>query len=399
MIKIRNLFKYTALLLILSFLAGASSALFLYALDFVTDLREGNQWLICLLPLGGILIVFLYESLSPEAEKGNKWIMARIKMQKGKPISLLLAPLVFTGTLITHLLGGSAGREGTALQLSTSLSSPFFSLFKLSQKEESIFLRSAVAAGFGSVFGTPLAGIIFAFEWESFRPRKWVDILPVILSSFLADWITRNLGIVHTNYSIPINFRSSSNPLFWTIIAALIFGLTARLFKYLMKNAAEQNKKWLPNKFLRVVFGGVIVSGFLLFSPFMELAGLGIPAITDGFSNAAPPYFFLLKIILTVITLQSGFKGGEVTPLFFIGATLGSALSVFIPLSPAFLAGMGMVAVFGAAAKSPITATLLAGELFGFNFLPFALLISLISDKTAGKNSIYQLNGNELATA
>lgn len=398
MINIRYLLKYSALILVVSILAGVASAFFLYTLDFVTDFRNGNKWLISLLPLGGLLIVFAYNRICSEADAGNKWILARIKNKTHNSISPLMAPLVLAGTLMTHLLGGSAGREGTALQLSSALSSPFFNLFKLSRKEETIFLRSAVAAGFGSVFGTPLAGIIFAFEWQSFKPKIITEIAPVIICSFLADLITTNLGIEHTYYSIPKNFKLSANSLFWSITAGIIFGLAAWVFKYLMKKTARINEKWLPNNYIRVVLGGTIVSSFLLFSPFIELAGLGIPTITNGFSEASIPHLFYLKIILTVITIQSGFKGGEVTPLFFIGATLGSALSIFIPLSPAYLAGMGMVAVFGAAAKSPMTAAILAAELFGFGFLPFALLISIISNKTAGKNSIYQLNNNELAT-
>lgn len=376
----------------MSLLAGSSSALFLYALDFVTQLRDEHQWLICLLPLGGISIVLLYHSFCTEADSGNKWVLSNIKKQSEKPISLLMAPLVFSGTIITHLLGGSAGREGTALQLSSSLSSPFFKRLKLSQKEEIIFLRSAVAAGFGSIFGTPLAGIVFAFEWESYRPRILAEVIPVIACSFLANCVTKYWEIEHTIYSIPVNLRTPTNPLFWTIAAAILFGLAARMFKYLMNITTKWNDKWLPNRYKRVVLGGSIISIFLLFSPFIELAGLGIPSITKGFTETAPPHIFLLKIIITVITLQAGFKGGEVTPLFFIGATLGSTLSNFIPLSPAYLAGMGMVAVFGAAAKSPLTAALLAAELFGLGFLPFALLISLISNKTGGKKSIYQLN-------
>lgn len=398
MINIRYLIKYSTLILVVSILAGLSSAFFLYTLDIVTDFRNRNQWMIFFLPLGGLICIYLYNLLCMEAESGNKWVLARITNQTGKSVSPLMAPLVLTGTLITHLLGGSAGREGTALQLSSSLSSPFFHWYKLSSREESIFLRSAVAAGFGSVFGTPVAGIIFAFEWESFLPRKITEFAPVILCSFLADWITRSMGIAHTLYSIPLTFRTPAKPLFWTIIAGIIFGLSAWFFKFLMKHVANFNQKWLPNKYTRVVIGGTIVAGFLVFSPFISLAGLGIPSITSSFNEAAPLQIFILKIALTVITIQSGFKGGEVTPLFFIGATLGSALSIYIPLSPAYLAGMGMVAVFGAVAKTPITAAILAAELFGIGFLPFALLISLISNKTAGKNSIYQLNNNALAT-
>lgn len=398
MINIRYLIKYSTLILVVSLLAGLSSAFFLFVLDIVTNIRNGSLWLVCLLPLGGVISVFMYNQICIEADSGNKWVLARIKKQTSKPIPILMAPLVLAGTLITHLLGGSAGREGTALQLSASLSSPFLSWFKLSPKEESIFLRSAVAAGFGAVFGTPVAGIIFAFEWESFRPKKITEILPVIICSFLADFTTKILGIDHTIYSIPLNFRSPSNPLLWNIIAGILFGMAAWLFKYLMKKTASFNQKWLTNKYTRVVLGGTIVSCFLLFGPYNSLAGLGIPSIINSFSEAAPLQIFILKIALTVITIQSGFKGGEVTPLFFIGATWGSALSIYIPLSPAYLAGMGMVAVFGAAAKSPITAAILAAELFGIGFLPFALLISIISNKTAGKNSIYQLNSNELAT-
>lgn len=398
MINIRYLIKYSTLILVVSILAGLASAFFLYTLDIVTNFRNGSPWIICLLPLGGLISVCLYNLLCRDAESGNKWVLARIKNRSGKPISLLMAPLVLTGTLITHLTGGSAGREGTALQLSASLSSPFFHWFKLSPKEESIFLRAAVAAGFGAVFGTPVAGIIFAFEWESFLPRKITELAPVIICAFLADWITRSLGIEHTLYSIPLTYKTPANPLFWNVLAGIIFGISAWLFKYLMKKTASFNQKWLTNEYIRVVLGGTIVAGFLFFSAYNSLAGLGIPSIINSFSEAAPLQLFILKIVLTVITIQSGFKGGEVTPLFFIGATLGSALSIYIPFSPAYLAGMGMVAVFGAAAKSPVTAAILAAELFGIGFLPFALLISIISNKTAGKESIYQLNINELAT-
>lgn len=384
--------KWGILCLLVSLLAGSSSALFLYTLDIVTQIRKEQLLLIAFLPLAGIITILAYELLGKDAVQGNPLILKTIAEPSKKILPIAMAPLIYISTLLSHLFGGSAGREGTALQLSASLSDQLTKPFKLSKIERGVLLKAAIAAGFGSVFGTPLAGTIFALECTKNRIQLSRVILPVYICSFLANWVTETWSIEHIQYAITelpsINFRN----MIGILTTSIIFGLAAWLFKVGMEKSKQQLAKYIPNERWRVLLGSILISLIVYIFNGFEFVGLGIEKIVDAYIVAAAPTDFALKIFLTILTISIGFKGGEVTPLFFIGATLGSGLSLLIPLPISFLAGMGMVAVFGASAKTPLASAVLAFELFGKEYIFYAFAICIIASFIAGKKSIYQTN-------
>jgi H+/Cl- antiporter ClcA len=392
MIKIRSSFKWGILCLLISFLAGSTSALFLVLLDAVTLFRTKNNVLIALLPIAALITVILYQTVGRKSASGNHLIVATI-LQPSKPlIDWLMAPLILFTTLIAHLSGASVGREGTALQLSTSLSDQLTQPFKLNKSERAILLKAAVAAGFGAVFGTPLAGALFALEFVNMKFQFNKNIVPVFICGFLADQVCLWWGIQHTVYTINQLPAISFHTVFQILIAGIVFGLIAFLFKTGLSFTKELAIKLIPNDLWRGVLGGILIAAIIYFASLYKFAGLGIPSILNAYADTETPYAFFIKLSLTIISLSVGFKGGEVTPLFFIGATLGSSLSLIIPLPIPFLAGMGMVAVFGAASKTPLASALLAFELFGKEFIFYAFVISFIASFIAGKKSIYQSN-------
>lgn len=392
MIKIRSSFKWGILCLLISFLAGSTSALFLVLLDAVTLFRTKNNGLIALLPIAALITVILYQTVGRKSASGNHLIVATI-LQPSKPlIDWLMAPLILFTTLIAHLVGASVGREGTALQLSASLSDQLTQPFKLNKSERAILLKAAVAAGFGAVFGTPLAGALYALEFAGKKIQFNKNIVPIFICGFLANQVCLWWGIQHTVYTINQLPAISFHTGFLILIAAIVFGIIAFLFKTGLPFTKELAIKLIPNDLWRAVIGGFLIAAIIYFAGLFDFAGLGIPSILNAYVNAETPYAFFIKLLLTIISLSVGFKGGEVTPLFFIGATLGSTLSLIIPLPISFLAGMGMVAVFGAASKTPLASALLSFELFGQDIIFYAFVISFIASFIAGKKSIYQSN-------
>lgn len=388
----KSIVKWGGLCLFVSLLAGSSSALFLISLDYVTQLREKNLILIALLPFAGIITLVSYQLFNKDAAEGNPLILKTIEEPTKKILPLVMAPLIYLTTILSHLFGASAGREGTALQISASLSDQLTRPFKLSNIERAVLLKAAVAAGFGSVFGTPLAGAIFAIEISRNRMQFNKAIAPVFICSLLANMVTLAWGVNHTDFSISIVPIINLKNILGLLLTAIIFGLVAWVFKVGMEKSKQQLVKYLPNEFWRIVLGGIIVAIIIYSFNAVEFAGLGIKKIINAYTVAAALTDFAIKLLLTILTLSVGFKGGEVTPLFFIGATLGSGLSLFIPLPISFLAGMGMIAVFGAAAKTPVSAAFLAFELLGKEYFFYAFAICFIASFIAGKKSIYQPN-------
>lgn len=382
------LMKWVSLIVFTGLLAGSASAFFLHALDWVTETRNQHPGLIFGLPLAGLLIGLLYYYVGKEASAGNKGIVKEFYKPE-KPVSWLMAPLVLLGTLLTHLVGGSAGREGTALQMAASLADRLSGPFKLSIIERRLILSMAISAGFGSVFGTPWAGAVFALELLLFKPFRPVYLVPVFISSFWADWVCAFLGPAHAVYEIPFLPEISLLHLGYAALAGMAFGITAYLYlksHYLFEWLFKKGISWPP---LRPMIGGIILLLLFLFFPLQQYMGLGIPFIQDSFVFRADGYAFLIKLLLTAFTLAAGFKGGEVTPLFFIGAALGNFLSFFVPLPLSLMAGMGFVAVFSSAAHTPLAGVLLGMELFGWQVWPFMLVSGVFAWLFSGRESLY----------
>lgn len=390
MIKISSLSKWSILCLLIAFLAGTTSALFLVSLDYVTALRNQHIWLIAFLPLAGLFTALVYQKIGKKSTKGNKLIVETIQQPSKPLLDWFMAPLILLTTLIAHLFGASVGREGTALQLSAGLSDQLTKAFNLTPSERSVLLRAAVAAGFGAVFGTPIAGAIFALEFTNNQITFTKAIIPILICAILANQVTLWWGINHAVYSIKQNPSLTTTNIFHMLIAAFVFGITALIFKRGLNLGSKMASKYFPNELWRAVLGGIFLTAIVYSAQLFKFIGLGIPSILNAYSLAAFPTDFLFKLLLTILSISVGFKGGEVTPLFFIGATLGSMLSVYIPLPISFLTGLGMITVFGAAAKTPIAAAFLAYELFGKEYMFYAFIICFIASFIAGKKSIYQ---------
>ena len=391
--------KWLFITIMTASLVGSATAWFLLALDFVTIWRTDHIWVVNFLPLIGLGIGYAYHYFGSAVQKGNNLILethqaivttssSSTTSNSTKPIPLLMAPLVFISSLLTHIGGGSAGREGTAVQMGGAIADQFTTLFKLSAAERKTILIMGVSAGFAAVFGTPWAAAVFALEIMSFGKVKFENIIPSFLAAFGAHYICLAWMVKHTVYSIDIIPSITANTISWTLLAGIIFGVTAFVF--------IQSNKVLEGLFSKIKFapfrpfiGGIIIALFIILANSTKYIGLGIPSIMDAFNTHAGNFDFAIKLLLTSLTLSAGFKGGEVTPLFFIGATLGNILIWFIPLPMALLAGMGFVAVFAGATHCVIASIIMGIELFGIQAGIYVGLASIVAYFTSGMNGIY----------
>lgn len=380
--------KWFFISLVIGLTVGSASAGFLISLEWATNFRESHQWLVAMLPIGGLFTGLLYYYYGKDAERGNNLLIDTIH-EPQKVIPFRMAPFVYIGTIVTHFFGGSAGREGTALQMAGAIADQFSKPFKLSSSERTILIISAIAAGFGSVFGTPLAGAVFALEVFLIGRVRYNALFPAFASAIFADWITNLLNAKHTHYHIDFVPEIDFLMISYSAVVGIVFGICAALFSKLMHWTVNQFKKRIVFPPLRPFVGGVIVAVAVLTIGTTKYIGLGIPVIVQAFEVQLPPYDFIVKMIFTIVTLAAGFKGGEVTPLFFIGATLGSALSLIIPLPVGLLAGMGFVAVFAGATNTPLACMLMGIELFGTDCAVYVAIACVVSYLFSGHNSIY----------
>ena len=382
------LVKWLFISAIVGILAGSASAIFLVSLDWVTNWRENNVWIIALLPLAGLIIGLVYYYLGTDVVKGNNQLLEEFHSPK-QVIPLKMAPLVLFGTLLTHLFGGSAGREGTAVQMGAAIADQFTSIFNLKPKDRKILIIIGISAGFASVFGTPLAGAVFALEVLILGRMRYEAILPSLLTAVIADYTCTAWGVAHTRYSIPMVPELTPQNFLWAILAGIIFGFAAMLFSvstHFWTDLFKSRIKYAP---LRPLIGGILIAAAVWLMGTTKYIGLGIPLIQSAFSEDLNSYDFLLKILFTSFTIGAGFKGGEVTPLFFIGATLGNALVWFVPLPIALLAGMGFAAIFSGATNTPIACTLMGIELFGTESALFIGIACVVSYFFSGHSGIY----------
>jgi len=382
------LLKWVAISLIVSVLIGSGSALFLTGLNWATETREGNSWLIYLLPIAGLIIGYFYHHYGVSVVGGNNLLIDEVKTPKNK-IPFKMAPMVVLGTIITHLFGGSAGREGTAVQMGGAISDQFSGKLGLSQYDRKILIAIGISGGFAAVFGTPLAGFIFAFEVLLLGKKKYSAIIPCVLTAFLSDYFCTIWGVGHTHYSIlnvpPISFANVN----WAVLVGFISGIVAMVFSrstHFFSNAFKNGIKYAP---FRPFLGGLVVAFAVVSIGTTKYIGLGIPTIIASFEQQILPYDFILKLLFTAFTLGAGFKGGEVTPLFFIGATLGNALIWFVPLPISLLAGMGFLAVFAGATNTPLACILMGYELFGIESSIFISIACIVAYYSSGLKGIY----------
>lgn len=388
-ILVGSLLKWTALGALVGVAAGSASALFLWSLDLVTRTRTAHTSLIWLLPVAGLLIGWLYSRYGKDVAGGNNLILEELHQGGGK-VPLKMAPFVLGGTLVTHLFGGSAGREGTAVQMGGSLADTLARLLRLGPDDRRILLTSGVAGGFSSVFGTPLAGAVFGMEVTQVGGAKYESLVAAFAAAVVGDLVTRAWGVGHTHYPTLPAFALSGGLLLKLVLVGLAAGLASRLFAHLEHGFKAAFKTAIPWEPLRPVVGGVIVVAAVFGLSAFDYVGIGTPMIVQSFTPGAVPYLaFLWKLLLTAITLGAGFQGGEVTPLFFIGATLGSTLGHLLGIPVELAAAAGFVSVFAGAANTPLACMLMGAELFGGGGLLYIGLACAVAYVSSGHAGIY----------
>jgi H+/Cl- antiporter ClcA/PII-like signaling protein len=408
------LVKWLTIAAVLGTVVGSAVAFFLWSLERATQTRFEYPSLLFLLPLGGLAIGLMYHFFGKSVESGNNLIIDQIHEPSGN-VPARMAPLVLIGTVLTHLFGGSAGREGTAVQIGGSLAADLGRRLRLSKHDSRILLMAGVAAGFGAVFGTPLAGAVFAMEVLAIGRMSYESLIPCLAASIVGDCTVRGWGLAHSKYYItsvistaaPV-YSPLSFPLMTKVIAAAIaFGLAAVVFAELTHRLHRAFAAIVPWPMVRPVLGGVVIIAMVYLVGTRDYLGLGTnadPATPDAvtiqscfLAGGATYWSWWWKILFTAVTLGSGFKGGEVTPLFFIGAALGNTLARMMGAPIDLFAGLGFVAVFAGATNTPLACTIMGLELFlpnspglmnsGFGiYLPVACFLAYF---VSGHSGIY----------
>ena len=385
---ILSFLKWTALGASAGAIVGTAGAAFAYCLQLVTDFRTAHPLLVLGLPLAGLLIVFLYHSAGIRESRGTNLVLASIRTDE--PIPFAMAPLIFAGTVLTHLFGGSAGREGAALQLGGSIAQNLARRLRLSSGSRRLLTMCGMSACFSALFGTPMSAAFFAMEVISVGIMHYSALVPCAVASVTAAYLSRLLGIA------PARFTVSGIPSVFSIptmlrvfaLAALCAGVSI-LFCVVLKYTSAFYASCFKSSYLRAVCGGILVAVFAMILRSQDYLGAGTQIIARAFAGEAVPLAFLLKIIFTAITLEAGFKGGEIVPTFFIGATFGCTAGSLLGLNPSFAAAVGMLCLFCGVTNCPITTLFLSLELFGARGLLWYFLATAVSYMLSGYFSLY----------
>jgi H+/Cl- antiporter ClcA len=384
-----QLLKWVLLSIGVAMLAGTASAFFLWALEWATRSREAHPGLIWGLPLAGFAVGWFYLNWGQSVDAGHNLLLDEIHDPK-KTVPLRMAPLVLGGTVISHVFGASVGREGTAVQMGGALADQLTRLFKLQHNDRRLLLMAGISAGFASVFGTPLAGAVFALEVLAIGRLRYDALLPCVVAAVVADQVGLWWGVQHTVYPLSFVPAVTAWGLMAMVLAGALFGLVGHGFAHSTHALSAFMKQQVSYAPCRPLIGGLVLVALVMTLDVDRYLGLGIPVMVQAFEQPLAPWDGLGKMVLTVLSLGTGFKGGEVTPLFYIGATLGNALAPWLHQPFALLAAVGFVAVFAGAANTPIASTLMAMELFGADIGVFAALACVSSYLFSGHTGIYR---------
>ncbi len=358
---LRLLIRWIFLALVAGVVAGGVGAAFAWGMTAVTNLRTQHPWLLLLLPVSGLAIVALYRACHFEKDSGTNTVLAMIHAEKEIPARM--APLIFISTMLTHLCGGSSGREGAALQIGGSLGNLLGRVMRLQPDDRRVLVMCGMSAAFSAVFGTPLAAVFFALEVGSVGIIYYAALVPCVTASFCADAIAKFFRVESESYPLIVSMEWSVAPLAATAVLGILCAGLSVLFCISLHETGCLLKKKIPNAYFRILIRAL--SGKVVW------------------------YAFLMKLLFTVLTMAAGFKGGEIVPSFFIGATFGCLYGSILHLSPSMFAALGMIAVFCGVTNCPLTSLLIAFELFGMEAMPYFLICIAVSYMLSGYYGLY----------
>ena len=371
------LFKWGLLGILIGIIGGLIGTAFHYVLNLVTEVREHNTWLIFLLPLGGLLSVGVYRLCRMQGNRGTNEIIDAIL--ENKQVNPLIAPVIFTASSITHLFGGSAGREGAALQLGGSTASFVAKLLKMKENERTVLIMSGMSAVFAGLFGTPLTACLFTMEFSSVGKIFTPALLPCYLAAYTASRVSVMLGILPETYPLETILEITPISGLQLLVLALLIGILGIVMVNVFHHTEHLAKKYFPNMWVRIAVGGALVTVMTLLVGDHRFNGAGMHMALEAVAGHADWYSFLLKMLFTAVTLSAGFKGGEIVPTFCIGATFGCVLGGLLGLDAGVAGAMGLVGLFCCATNSPLTSMILSIEMFGSgNLYAFALVCVIV---------------------
>lgn len=366
---------------------GLVGMAFYYGLQFVTDFRNANPLIILGLPIGGLAIIFLYHISNRDDDHGTNSVIAAVRSEE--KLRFRTAPLIFVSSLITHLFGGSAGREGAALQMGGSIGNGIGKWFRLNEKDMHVAVMCGMSACFAAVFGTPIAATFFAMEVVSVGIMYYSALVPCVFSSLIAIEIAKLFGVKSETFSIVSVPNFSAESVSKIVLVSILCAALSILFCVSMHAASKYTKKWIPNAYLRIFLFGILIVIIQFLTGTTDYMGAGMDVIERAIDGEVNGEAVLLKLVLTAITLGVGFKGGEIVPSFFVGATFGCLLGHALGISPSMCAAIGMIAVFCGVTNSPVTSVLLGFELFGMDGINFILIGVAVSYMLSGYYSLY----------
>ena len=384
---IKTFLKWLILSLIVGIAGGLLGAGFHHALHFVTHMRAENNWLIFLLPLGGLLTVAIYRLLGIRRNRGTNEIIDAI-LQK-QPVSPMVAPAVFLASAVTHLFGGSAGREGAALQIGGSVASGLGKLLHLKDHNRTILVTCGMSAVFAGLFGTPLTATIFCMEFVSVGTLFTPALLPCYLSAFFASRISGALGVHAETYLLDTAIALNLANIGGTIVLAILVSGLGVVMCYVFHKAEHLAAHHLPNLWVRICVGGALITVLTMLAGDQRFNGAGMEMAMEALDGHADWYSFAVKMLFTAVTLAAGFKGGEIVPTFCIGATFGCVVGAALGLEPGIAAALGLIGLFCCATNSPLASIVLSVEMFsGANLYLFAL-VCVICFVLSGTGGLY----------
>lgn len=381
-------FKWVVFAILTGTIVGLVSSAFYFVLSFVTIVREQNSWIIYLLPIAGLAIVATYHFMKNDNDGGTNLVISAV--HSGDRIPLRMTPSIFISTALTHLFGGSAGREGAALQIGGSIGNALGKLFRFDEKDTHVIIMCGMSAAFSTLFGTPMAAAIFPMEMVSVGVMYYMALVPCVVSSLTAHGIAVLLGVTGEAFHVTGIPSLQLVPTLQVVLVAVICAFISIGFCGILHRVEELYKKFLKNPYLRIFVGGCLVVLLTILVGDNSYNGAGMHVIEEAISGNVAPEAFILKIIFTALTIGAGYKGGEIVPTFFVGATLGCLLGQMIGLSPSLCAAIGMISLFCGVTNCPISSLLISFELFGFEGMPYYLVAVAFSYMLSGYSGLYR---------